>query len=123
MDSYTSCTASSKDLSPGFPLHMTYDLTIEIIMEWIIACDQPFKEVKRPIFVVMMNYAHHTGTLLKIPKCKSIKWHLMKMGSKTVEDVHRMFLVWSYLSGRECIGNCIVSDTAVHILYTTCMIR
>jgi len=47
-------------------------------MEWIIAYDQPFKEVERPEFVMMMNYTYHTGTPLKIPKCNGI------VGSKSI---------------------------------------
>jgi hypothetical protein len=62
-------------------------------MEWVIACDQPFEEVKRPEFIAMMNYAHHTGTSLKIPKRNGIKLCLMKMGNDTIEDVRNMFLV------------------------------
>ncbi len=65
----------------------------QVLMEWVIACDQPFEEVERPEFVVMMNYTHHTGTPLKIPKCNGIKWHLMKMGDDTIEDIHNMFSV------------------------------
>jgi len=62
-------------------------------MEWVIACDQPFEEVKRPKFIVMMNYTHHTGTSLKIPKRDGIKRRLMKMGDDTIEDVCNMFAV------------------------------
>jgi hypothetical protein len=62
-------------------------------MEWVIACDQPFEEVERPEFIAMMNYVHHTGTSLKIPKCNGIKLHLIKMGDNTIKDVHNMFLV------------------------------
>jgi hypothetical protein len=62
-------------------------------MEWVIACDQPFEEVERPKFIAMMNYAHHTGTSLKILKRNGIKLCLMKMGDDTIEDVCNMFLV------------------------------
>ena len=65
-------------------------------MEWVIACDQPFEEVQRPEFIAMMNYTHHSGTLLKIPKRNGIKRCLMKMGDDTIENVCRMFLVCSY---------------------------
>ena len=58
-------------------------------MEWVIACDQPFKEVKRPEFIAMLNYMHHrnTGTSLKIPKCNGIKLCLIKMDDNMIEDV------------------------------------
>jgi len=64
------------------------------MMEWVIACDQPFEEVERPEFIAMMNYTHRTaGTSLKIPKRDGIKRRLMKMGNDMVEDVRTMFLV------------------------------
>ena len=62
-------------------------------MEWVIACDQPFEEVQRPEFITMMNYTHHSGTSLKIPKHDGIKRHLMKMVDDTIESVRKMFLV------------------------------
>jgi hypothetical protein len=64
-------------------------------MEWVIACDQPFKEVERPEFIAMMDYTHHAvaGTSLKIPKHDGIKRRLMKMGDDTIEDVRKMFSV------------------------------
>jgi hypothetical protein len=62
-------------------------------MEWVIACDQPFEEVERPEFIAMMNYTHHAGTSLKIPKRNGIKLRLMKMGDNTIEDVRNMFSV------------------------------
>lgn len=65
----------------------------QVVMEWIIACDQPFEEVERPEFITMMNYTHHTGTSLKIPKRDGIKRRLMKMGDDTIKDVQNMFLV------------------------------
>jgi len=62
-------------------------------MEWVLACDQPFEEVERPEFIAMMNYTHHTGTPLKIPKRDTIKRRLMKMGDDTIDDVRKMFSV------------------------------
>jgi hypothetical protein len=43
------------------------------VAEWIVACDQPFNEVEKPEFLTMMNYAHHTGVPMNIPKRGSIK--------------------------------------------------
>jgi hypothetical protein len=65
----------------------------QLVMEWVIACDQPFEEVERPEFIAMMNYTHHTGTPLNIPKRHGIKRRLMKMGDDTIEDVRNMFAV------------------------------
>jgi hypothetical protein len=66
-------------------------------MEWVVACDQPFKEVERPEFIAMMNYTHHAGTSLNIPGRNGIKQRLMKMGDDTIDGVHKMFLVHSFL--------------------------
>jgi len=68
----------------------------QLVMEWVIACDQPFEEVQHPEFFAMMNYMHHSGTSLEIPKHNGIKWHLIKMGNEIIDSVHKMFLVWTY---------------------------
>jgi hypothetical protein len=65
----------------------------QLVMEWIVACDQPFEEVERPEFITMMNYAHHTGTPLKILGRNGIKRRLVKMGDETVEGLREMFSV------------------------------
>jgi hypothetical protein len=62
-------------------------------MEWIIACDQPFDEVEKPEFIMMMNFMHRSEGPLKIPKCEGIKRRVMKMGEETIEGVHDMFMV------------------------------
>jgi hypothetical protein len=79
-------------------------------MEWVIACDQPFEEVGRPEFIAMMNYTHHSGTSLKIPKRDGIKRRLMKMGDDTVEDVHNMFSVRLYCCA---LHNILIPDSGV----------
>ena len=90
----------------AFLLFVTYDLQQgpwdqgkfeQVLMEWVITCDQLFEEVERPKFIMMMNHTHHTGTSLKIPKHNSIKLHLMKMGDDTIEDVRNMFTVRYYI--------------------------
>jgi len=65
----------------------------QLVMEWVIACDQPFEEVQRPEFIVMMNYTHHSSTSLKILKRDGIKQHLMKIGDETIDSVCKMFSV------------------------------
>jgi len=65
----------------------------QLIMEWVIVCDQPFEEVQWPELVTIMNYMHHSSTSLKILKHDGIKWHLMKMGDETIDSVCKMFLV------------------------------
>ncbi len=69
----------------------------QVLMEWVVACDQPFEEVERPEFIMMMNYTYHTGTLLNIPGRNGIKRRLMKMGDNTIDGVCKMFSVHSFL--------------------------
>ena len=64
-----------------------------MVMEWVVACDQPFEEVERPEFKAMLDYMHHTGTSLKIPGRNGIKRCLMKMGTDKIEEVRNMFSV------------------------------
>ncbi|KAF8227879.1 hypothetical protein L208DRAFT_1294576, partial [Tricholoma matsutake] len=64
-----------------------------LLTEWIVACDQPFSEVKQPEFVELLNYAHHGTSPLKIPQHNLVKRQVMKLGEEMVEEVHEMFLV------------------------------
>ena len=64
-----------------------------LIVEWMVACDQPFTEVDRPEFRDMLTYAHHPSPTLKIPHCNAIKPHMMKMGDDCVEATKEMFTV------------------------------
>jgi hypothetical protein len=57
------------------------------LMEWIIACDQPFDEVEKPEFIALMMITHHASGLFKIPKRDGIKQRVMKMGEETIEGV------------------------------------
>jgi hypothetical protein len=68
----------------------------QLLTEWIVACDQPFDEVEKPEFVMMMNFVCHTGSLLKIPKRDGIRWCMMKMGEEIIEGVCEMFTVRSF---------------------------
>jgi hypothetical protein len=69
----------------------------QLLTEWIVACDQPFDEVEKQEFVMMMNFVRHTGGPLKIPKREGIKRHVMKMGEEIIEGVREMFMVRSSL--------------------------
>jgi molybdopterin/thiamine biosynthesis adenylyltransferase len=42
---------------------------------------------------MMINYAHHGGSPLKIPQCNMIKQCVMKMGEDTIEGVCEMFSI------------------------------
>lgn len=64
-----------------------------LIVEWIVACDQPFDEVEKPEYIDMMNYAHHPATEIKLPGRNGVKRRVMKMGEDTVEGIRKMFEV------------------------------
>jgi hypothetical protein len=74
-----------------------YEKFEQLLMEWIVACDQPFDEVEKPEFIAMMNFTHHSGGRLKIPKREGIKRRVMKMGEETIKGVCKMFKVRSHL--------------------------
>jgi hypothetical protein len=67
-----------------------------MVVEWIIACDQPFDEVERPEFIALMNFMHHAGGVLKIPSHKGIKRRVIKMGEEVIDGIHGMFKVCSH---------------------------
>jgi hypothetical protein len=87
------------------------------LMEWIIACDQPFDEVEKPEFIALMIITHHTSGPFKIPKRDGIKRCVMKMGEETIEGVQEMFqvlsafipvcvilIIWQTLEGKVCLS-------------------
>jgi hypothetical protein len=58
-----------------------------LLTEWIVACDQPFDEVKKEEFIKLMTYACHPATSVKLPS------QVMKMGEDTVDGIREMFVV------------------------------
>jgi hypothetical protein len=66
------------------------------MVEWIVACDQPFDEVEKPEFISMLQYAHHSPTNLKLPSRDGIRRRVMKLGEETVEGTREMFKVGVY---------------------------
>jgi hypothetical protein len=64
-----------------------------LLIEWVVACDQPFDEVERPEFVTLMNFTRHSGVPLNIPKRAGVKRRIMAMGEETTRGVNDMFLV------------------------------
>jgi hypothetical protein len=70
----------------------------QLLIEWIVACDQPFDEVEKPEFIALMNFTHFAGGPLKIPKRDGIKSRVMKMGEETIEGICAMFMVRSHIS-------------------------
>ena len=64
-----------------------------LLTEWIVACDQPFDEVKEEEFIKLMTYARHQAPSVKLPGWEGI-WHrVMKMGEETVDGIREMFAV------------------------------
>jgi hypothetical protein len=45
----------------------------------------------------MMNFTHHSGSPLNIPKRDGVKRRVVKMGEETIEELHEMFSVVSHL--------------------------
>lgn len=72
-----------------------------LLVEWIIACDQPFEEVERPQLRRLLEYTHHSIKPLHVPHRTTIKTRIMKMGEDKVEDIKRMF---SELKGKVSIS-------------------
>ena len=63
----------------------------KLLVEWIVACDQPFDEVEKPEFVSMMEY-NRDPTKFSLPK----KDGMMTLGENTIEDTKAMFVVCDY---------------------------
>jgi hypothetical protein len=59
-----------------------------------VATDQPFTLVEEPEFGELLQYVHkHTGRVLEIPKEKSVKGKIMKMGDELEKELTAMFAV------------------------------
>lgn len=55
----------------------------KLLLEWMVACDQPFEEVERPEFRRLLEYTHLNSSL-NIPSHTTVQRRIMKMG----EDTH-----------------------------------
>ncbi|KAF8219894.1 hypothetical protein L208DRAFT_1191869, partial [Tricholoma matsutake] len=58
-----------------------------LLTEWIVACDQPFNEVKKEEFIRLMSYACHPAASVKLPSQEGVRHCVMKMGEDTVDSV------------------------------------
>jgi hypothetical protein len=65
----------------------------QLIAEWIVTCNQPFKEVDCPQFRDMLSYLHHPAPNLKVPHWDAIKRRIMKMGEQCIELMKDMFTI------------------------------
>jgi hypothetical protein len=77
----------------------------KLLIEWIVACDQPFDEVEKPEFVLMMEYKRDP-TKFSLPKKDGTRRRIMTLGENTIEDTKAMFAVCdSFLSFGAAIIN------------------
>ena len=63
------------------------------MVEWIIACNQPFNEVEEPEFIAMMEYGWHDPSKFALPKRDGVRQCVMKLGEEKIEAMKAMFLV------------------------------
>ncbi|KZW00766.1 hypothetical protein EXIGLDRAFT_694744 [Exidia glandulosa HHB12029] len=66
-----------------------------LLVDWVVASDQPFTEPEQPQFKAMLEYLHTRGEL-KIPGRTTIKDRVMGLGSVTVGKVKEMIKVRSF---------------------------
>ncbi|KAJ7222091.1 hypothetical protein GGX14DRAFT_352574, partial [Mycena pura] len=64
-----------------------------LLVEWLVACDQPFQEVERPEFRRLLNYVYHRTTPLNIPSAKTVKRHVMEMGVELEQKLSKYLAV------------------------------
>ncbi len=75
----------------------------KLLVEWIVACDQPFEEVERPELRRLLEYTHHSFKALQVPHRTTIKTRVMKMGEDTINEVKKMF---SVRGGTQTVTSC-----------------
>lgn len=64
----------------------------QLLIEWMIACDQPFDEVEKPEFLAAMSYGRSTSKLT-LPKRDGVRRRVMKLGDDTLQEMKAMFAV------------------------------
>ncbi|KAF8531156.1 hypothetical protein JB92DRAFT_3105577 [Gautieria morchelliformis] len=73
----------------------------QLLVEWQVACDQPFDEVEKPEFKALMHHTHHSSAPLHIPSATAVKRCVMKMGESTVDTMKQFIMD---LAGKELVG-------------------
>jgi hypothetical protein len=63
-----------------------------LLIEWMVACDQPFEEVERPEFIAAMSYGR-SSSKFTLPKRDGVRRRVMKLGDATVQEIKDMFAV------------------------------
>ncbi|KAK0454238.1 uncharacterized protein EV420DRAFT_1645133 [Desarmillaria tabescens] len=62
-----------------------------LLIEWIVACNQPFEEVEHPEFCRLLQYTHHPLPSLHIPSADTIQHKIMKMGDGVAKSLCMFF--------------------------------
>ncbi|KAG6823237.1 hypothetical protein H0H92_010903, partial [Tricholoma furcatifolium] len=65
----------------------------ELLIRWIVACDQPFDEVEKPEFIDMMNYGRQSIPDFSLPKRDGVHRRIMTLSDSTVADIKDIFAV------------------------------
>jgi len=68
----------------------------QLLIEWVVACDQPFDEVEKPEFISMMEYGRDPNTF-SLPKRLGVRRRVMKLGEETIQETKNLFAVHPFL--------------------------
>ncbi|KAK6981440.1 hypothetical protein R3P38DRAFT_2578502, partial [Favolaschia claudopus] len=63
----------------------------QLLVEWLVACDQPFSEVERPEFQDLLHYVHHREPALEIPSGKTVKRRIDDMLPELITELKSFF--------------------------------
>ncbi|KAG6886442.1 hypothetical protein C0992_003932, partial [Termitomyces sp. T32_za158] len=69
----------------------------DLLVQWIVACDQPLDEVEKLEFINLMKYGCHAVPNFSLPKQDGIRQRVMKLGVDTIDEIKSMF---SQLEGK-----------------------
>jgi hypothetical protein len=68
----------------------------QLLIKWMVTCDQPFTEVENPEFIVAMSYGR-TYSKFTLPKKDGVCRQGMKLGEEVVKETKAMFSVSSLI--------------------------
>ncbi|KAF5320031.1 hypothetical protein D9758_017720 [Tetrapyrgos nigripes] len=63
----------------------------ELLVKWLVASNQPFSEVEQVEFIELLQYVHHSGGKLHIPKQDVIRRRIIKLGESIIEEICDIF--------------------------------
>jgi hypothetical protein len=64
-----------------------------LLVEWLVACDQPFQEVDRAEFRSLLEHVHHSSEKFTIPGMSTIQRRVEKMGDELKKKLVAFFAV------------------------------